>query len=229
MIINWYGHSCFRIAAKGQAAIKALSGQTTHKSTEATVVIDPFEKKLGLTPPRFKANIALVSHNHYDHNYTDPFRDAFLINEPGEYEIQGFFIKGIKSFHDNKEGKERGSNIIFKLEAEGIKLVHLGDLGQKELTSSQVEELGEVDVLLIPVGGKYTIGPDEAQHIINQIEPRIIIPMHYKIKGINLDIGKVDTFLKIMGATNVKAIDKLSVKAAEIKNEETKIIVFESP
>jgi L-ascorbate metabolism protein UlaG (beta-lactamase superfamily) len=229
MIINWYGHSCFRIDLKGETAVEALSGQVAQKSTNLTLVTDPFEKKIGLTPPRFKADIALVSHAHYDHNYIEPFKESFLINEPGEYEVRGLFIKGIKSFHDNKGGKERGSNVIFKIEAEGIKLVHLGDFGQKELEGAQLDEIDEVDILMIPVGGKYTIGPNEAQHVANQIEPRIVIPMHYKIKGLNLDISGPDAFLKTMGATGVKPVEKLSVKSSELKNEETRVIVFKPP
>jgi len=209
--------------------VDTLNGQTAQKSTDVTVVIDPFAKETGLTPPRFKADIVLISHDHSDHNYAEPFKEAFLINEPGEYEVQGLFIKGIKSFHDNKEGKERGGNIIFKLEAEGIRMVHLGDLGQKELKNTQLDEIGEVDVLLIPVGGKYTIGPDEAQHITNQIEPRIVVPMHYKIKGLKIDVSGAEAFLKGMGAAGIKPVDKLSVKAAELKNEDTKVVFFSAP
>jgi len=229
MNISWYGHSCFKVITKGKEISQNSGNQSVRKDTTLTLVLDPFDKSVGLTPPRFKADIVFVSHNHPDHNYTEPFKNAFLINEPGEYEAGGIFIKGIKAFHDDKEGKERGSVVMFKVEAEGINLVHLGDLGQKELSDSQLEELGEVDILFIPVGGKYTIGAEEAQKVINQIEPRLAVPMHYKVRGLKLDIVGVEPFLKTIGASNIKPVDKLLIKASDLKNEDIKTVVFEPP
>jgi L-ascorbate metabolism protein UlaG (beta-lactamase superfamily) len=229
MNISWYGHSCFKVTTKGKETFQNSGNQSARKDASLTLVLDPFDKSVGLTPPRFKADIVFVSHNHPDHNYTEPFKETPLINEAGEYEIKGIFIKGIKGFHDKKEGKERGAVVMFKIEAEGISLVHLGDLGQNELSDSQIEELGQVDILLVPVGGKYTIGPEEAQKVINQIEPRLVIPMHYKIRGLNLAIAGVEPFLKTIGAGNIKPVDKLSVKAPDLKNEDIKTIIFEAP
>ncbi len=210
MKITWHGQSCFKIVAK-----------------ETTIVTDPFSKDIGLTPPRFEANIVTVSHDHHDHNNVSTLRgEPFVVEGPGEYDLKGVSILGIDSFHDNKEGKERGNNIIFVIEAEEIKVCHLGDLGQKELTNSQLEEIGDVDILMIPVGGVYTVDGEEAAAIINQIEPRIVIPMHYKIPDLNIKIQGVETFLKEMG-TDKQTIDQLVIKNKDLpKEEEMKLIVL---
>lgn len=229
MNISWYGHACFRIVVKGRPNILEQSNQTAKKGSELTIVTDPFDKSVGLTPPRFGADIILVSHNHYDHNNTEPFKGAFLISEPGEYEVRGLFIKGINAFHDNKQGQERGSVVIFKIEVEGINLVHLGDLGQSKLSDEQLEQLGEVDILMIPVGGKYTTDADQAQTVVAQIEPRLVIPMHYKTPGLKLDIKGVEQFLKVMGTTDIKPVDKLSLKVSDLSKQEAKVVVFNPP
>ncbi len=109
-----------------------------------------------------------------------------MIEEPGEYEVKDIFIQGIPSFHDEEEGKKRGQNTIYTIEAEGIRLCHLGDLGQKELNSDQLEKIGDIDILMVPVGGVYTINSKGAAKIISQIEPRLIIPMHYHIPRLKI-------------------------------------------
>ena len=165
MQISWFGHSCFRLEAK-----------------EGSILIDPFSKEIGLKPPKIKDDIVLVTHEHYDHNnVADANYEAFVIRNPGEYEKSGIQIQGIPSWHDNTNGSERGPNTIYVMTAEEITLCHLGDLGQEKLTDQQVEAIGDVDVLMIPVGGNYTIGPKEAVEVISQIGPKIVMPMHYKI------------------------------------------------
>lgn len=223
MQLTWYGHSCFRLALKG----KQISDQAGVSSEDVTLVLDPFDKSVGLNPPRFKADVVLVSHNHSDHNYIEPFKDALIISEPGEYDFKDISIRGIRAYHDAKEGKDRGVVVMFKIEAEGLSVAHLGDLGQPKLTESQIDELGEVDVLLIPVGGKYTIDGDEAQEIIGQIEPRFVVPMHYKTPGLKVDVEGVTPFLKVMGASSLKPADKFSLKAKELISGETKIVLLE--
>ena len=179
MTITWYGQSCFRLEAK-----------------EGSVLIDPFDKEIGLKPPRIKDDIVLVSHQHYDHNAIDEANpEAFIIKNPGEYENHGIAIRGIQSFHDNKEGTERGLNTIYVLKAEELNICHLGDLGHI-LTDHQVEDIGDVDILMIPVGGTYTIDAKTAVEVINQIEHKIVIPMHYKISDLKIPLDSPEKFVK---------------------------------
>ena len=170
MQIIWHGQSCFQISIS--------QGKNNH----VNIVIDPFSEEVGLRLPKLQADILLTTHDHYDHNNVKAVSgNPFIINSPGEYEIKNVFIEGIPSWHDNSQGKERGENTIYTIEAEDLKLCHLGDFGQKELTGEQLEKIGEVDVLMIPIGGVYTISAKEALKVMSQLEPKIIIPMHYQI------------------------------------------------
>lgn len=209
MKITWHGHSCFKIVTK-----------------DTTIVTDPFDKKIGLKPLRCEANIITISHDHYDHNNATVLRGApLIIDGPGEYELRGIVITGINSFHDSKQGQERGGNTIFVIELEDIRICHLGDLGQTELTSNQVEKIGEVDILLIPVGGIYTIDSDRAIAVINQIEPRIVIPMHYKIPKLSIKLQGSDNFLKEIGIKH-EVVDQLVIKKKDLLKEERRVIVM---
>ncbi len=192
------------------------------------MITDPFDKSIGLTPPRGQAHVVTISHHHYDHDSLDSLAGSnpFMVDGPGEYETKGICILGLVSYHDSKEGKERGANTIFIIEMEGIRICHLGDLGQKELSSQQLDQIDNVDILMIPVGGTYTIDAEEAVHIINQIEPKIVIPMHYKTPGLNIKLDGVDLFLKEMG-TKKEAVDKLTIKKKDLpQGEETEIVVM---
>ncbi len=214
--ITWAGQSCFQIS---------VSNSRDHS---ADIVIDPFGDGIGLKVPNFSADIALVTHGHHDHNNVKALKgNPFLISGPGEYEIKGVFIQGISSFHDDKEGKEKGQNAIYAIEAEDMRFCHLGDLGQKQLTDEQLEEIDSVDVLMIPVGGEYTIDSSSAQKIISQIEPRIIIPMHYQIPKLKIKLDGVDKFLKTMGKKSVTPQDKLAVKASTLPKDGMEIIVLQ--
>ena len=210
MKITWHGQSCFKIVAKN-----------------TTIITDPFSKDIGLKPPHVEADIVTVSHNHPDHNNVSALRGTpFVVDSPGEYELKGTVILGIDSFHDNKEGHERGINTIFIIEAEDMRVCHLGDLGQKELTDEQLDKIEEVDILMIPIGGVYTIDSEEAALIINQIEPRIVIPMHYRIPGLNIKLQAADAFLKEMGAEK-QVVDQLAIKKNDLpKEEEMKVVVM---
>ena len=215
MNINWHGQSCFQIASS--------SGKNNHVS----IVIDPFDQATGLRLPKLEADILLVSHNHHDHNnIKDVSGTPFVIEGPGEYEVKGVHVQGIPAFHDDKEGKERGLNTIYTIEAEDIRLCHLGDLGQKELTPDQLDKIGEVDILMIPVGGAYTIGAKEAVKIMSQIEPNIVIPMHYQIPKLKLKLDSLDKSLKTMGIKKLEPLPKLSIKKKDISPEEAKVIVL---
>jgi len=217
MKIIWHGQSLFEIIT------------TPKQNDEIKIVIDPFDESLGIKVPKLAAHLLLVSHGHYDHsNIKAVSGEPFLIEGPGEYEVKGVYIKGIPAFHDNSLGKERGRITIFTIETEEIKICHLSDFGQKELTEEQLEEIGEVNILMIPVGGVYTIGSKEAAVIINQIEPQIVLPMHYRIPKLKEKLEELDKFLKVMGVKNHERLDKLSIKKRDLAVEgETKIIVLE--
>lgn len=218
MKIIWHGQSLFEIITAPK------------QGDEVKIVIDPFDESLGLRVPKLNANILLISHQHYDHcNVKAVSGEPFLIDGPGEYEVKGVYIKGIPAFHDNSLGKERGRVTIFAIETEEIKICHLSDIGQKELTEEQLEAIGEVNILMIPVGGVYTVEAKEASGIIKQIEPQIVIPMHYKIPKIKEKLEDLDKFLKVVGVKNPEHLDKLSLKKKDLVAEgETKIIVLES-
>lgn len=209
MTINWFGQSCFRIEAK-----------------EGSILIDPFSKELGLKSPKVKDGLVLVTHDHYDHNNLEDLpAESFVIKNPGEYEKNGIAVRGILSFHDKSEGKERGPNTIYIIRSEDMAICHLGDLGQEKLTESQVEEIGDVDILMIPVGGNYTINYKEAVGVIQQIEPKIVIPMHYKIKGLDVEIDGPEKFIKELGLTP-ENVEKFKIAKKTLPTEEIKLITF---
>jgi len=215
MQIIWKGQSCFQIIT------------SQGKNNQVSIVIDPFDESIGLRLPKLEADILLVSHSRYDHNNVKAVSgNPILVEGPGEYEIKEVFIQGIPAFHDSSFGKEKGSNTIYTIETEDMKLCHLGDLGQKELTSEQVEKIGEIDILMIPIGGVYTISAKETVRIMSQIEPNIIIPMHYQIPKLKLKLEGLDKFLKTMGIKSIIPLPKLSIKKKDISSEEAKIIIL---
>ncbi len=209
MTISWYGQSCFRIEAK-----------------EGSVLIDPFSKELGLKPPRIKDDVLLVTHQHSDHNnIEDANPEAFLIQNPGEYEKQGVAVRGIPSFHDDKQGTERGPNTIYVIKAEELTICHLGDLGHL-LTDTQIEAIGDVDILMIPVGGTYTIDAKTAVEVISQVEPKVIIPMHYMVPGHSPSpLEGPEKFIKELGLTP-ENVDKYKIVKKLLPTEEMKLVVF---
>lgn len=215
MQILWKGHACFQIIT------------SRRKGEQVKIVIDPYDASIGLQLSPMETDIGLITHEHYDHNNIKALKGTpFLITGPGEYEAKDVFVQGISSFHDTTEGKDRGQNTIYVVEAEGIRLCHLGDLGQTELTAEQVETIGNIDILFIPVGGVYTITAKEAAKITRQIEPRYVIPMHYQIPKLKLKLEKVDAFMKEMGVKIEEPQAKLSLKAKDMTGEETKLMVM---
>ena len=211
MVIQWYGQACFKI-----------------QSGDLVIAVDPFAKEIGLTPPRWRANLALITHAHYDHANSEAIAgDPFVIKGPGEYEIQGVQVQGIQTFHDAVSGKERGLNTMYKIKMEGITILHMGDFGEGAMRDETIEQVGDVDIVLIPVGGTYTIAASEAAKIVTQIEPRIVIPMHYKIPGLAIKLDEVSMFLKEMGASGAAAEDRLTLKKKDIPEEgHTKVVVL---
>lgn len=209
MDIYWYGQACFK-----------LKGKNT------TVVIDPYNPDFtGLKLPKdLSADVVLSTHSHEDHNFVSVVSSPgggkpMIFDKPGEYEVAGVVITGISSFHDDSQGNERGSNIIFHLLFDNLDIVHLGDLGQSKLTEQQIAEIGQTDILLVPVGSVYTIDAKAASEIVSQLEPKIIIPMHYKIEGLKFELEGVENFLKEMGVEGITAVPKLSINKDKLPEE----------
>jgi L-ascorbate metabolism protein UlaG (beta-lactamase superfamily) len=212
MHIVYLGHSCFKIQDK-----------TT--SDGVTVLTDPYDKSVGLRAPSLEADIVTISHGHPDHNNKDAVRNkAFIIDTAGEYDVKGVLIEGVDSFHDEKNGTERGHNIIFRITVDDVSIVHLGDLGHI-LDTKQLEHLSGADILLVPVGGKYTLDAKKAVEVVSQIEPRIVIPMHYKTEGVKMEIDGVEKFIKEIGL-KPRHEDKLKISKKELPVEDMELVVL---
>ncbi|MGC8970818.1 MAG: MBL fold metallo-hydrolase [bacterium] len=180
MEIEYNGHACFTI-----------------KTSLGTIVTDPFGEDIPYPKKELTADIVTVSHEHFDHNAVKRVKgNPYIVKEVGEFNYRGIKINGIKTFHDKNKGAQRGQNVVFTIEVEGIKVCHLGDLGEIP-NDTQLKAIGEVDVLLVPVGGFYTIEPDEAKVLLESMKPKIAIPMHYKTNYVkDWSIKPVDEFLK---------------------------------
>lgn len=212
MYISWLGHSCFKI-------------QDKISPDGVTVVTDPFDKSIGLKVPNLEADIITVSHDHHDHNNVSALRgQPFIINSAGEYDMKGVMIEGVESYHDDKEGAKLGKNIIYRIEIDDITVVHLGDLGQI-LDNKQLEKIGGADILLIPVGGTYTLDAKNAVEVVSQIEPRIVIPMHYKTKDLKINIDGVDKFIKELGLKPTVE-EKLKISKKDLPAEDMELVIF---
>ncbi len=208
MEIVWYGQSCFRIRTRGVA-----------------VVTDPYGPELGPTLPRLRAHIVTVSHQHADHNYLRAVRSgAYVIKGPGEYEIRNTFVFGVATTHNTPRNKDLGPNTAYLVEMDDMAICHLGDLGQP-LTQEQVEELDAVDILLVPVGGRDTLTPSGAAEVISQLEPSVVIPMHYKVPGIQANLGSLTRFLKEMGVSNPKPVESLSISKTQL-GDDPRVVVL---
>jgi L-ascorbate metabolism protein UlaG (beta-lactamase superfamily) len=211
MEITWLGQSCFRI-----------------KSTHGIVITDPYSPETGYTLGKITARIVTVSHAHHDHNYTQGISGEFkVIDRPGEYEVSDILIFGVATFHDAEQGKQRGKNVVYRIETDDLSVCHLGDLGHT-LNAAQIEQLQNCDVLLIPVGGTYTINGTAATEIVRQLTPRVVIPMHYKTPQSNPALEPVDRFLQEMGASTVVPQPKLSITRS-IVPETMQVVLLDYP
>ena len=217
MNIQYYGHSCFKITTKTEG----------RGSEDVVAFIDPFDKKIGLKPPQGRADVVFVSHiQHSDHNNVEALKDnPVIIDAPGEYSVKGISVAGVDSFHDDKEGIERGRNTIFVLDTEDIRICHLGDLGS-ELSVKQLEKIGEVDILMIPVGGKYTIDIKKAVKVAKSLSPSLIIPMHYKMNGANRDLADEKDFCGEIGNCPKQKVNKITIKKKDLEDKNMEILLM---
>lgn len=209
MDITWLGHGCFRLRGKS-----------------ASAVTDPYPPSLGLKLPRLEANLVTVSHEHENHSYVEAVKDAFVVDGPGEYEVAGVTVYGFPTFHDHDGGATRGRNTVYVVEVDDVRICHLGDLGHK-LNEDHLDEIGTIDVLLAPAGGGTSLDAEGAAAVVRQIEPRVVVPMHYGIPGLKKQLDGVDRFLKEMGATEVEPLNRLSVQATTGETETTRVVVLE--
>ncbi len=212
MDIYWFGQAMFKLKGK-----------------QTQIIIDPFYPDfVGLKLPKSSeliADAALKTHDHQDHsNLSAVLENPITIEGPGEYEVKGVAITGISVFHDSNNGEERGKNTAYNIEIDGISILHLGDLGHS-LTQKQLEEIGPVDIVLIPVGGTYTINASIAAQVVSQLEPKIVIPMHYKIDGLKFPLDEVDAFLKEMGVGSIEPQNKFTITKDKLPDE-TQVVVL---
>lgn len=211
MEISWLGHSCFRLRGR-----------------EAAVVVDPCAKSTGYSIGKPTANIVTVSHDHSGHNNVAAVAGSPRVVEgPGEFEIAGVLITGIRTYHDQDEGATLGKNIAYVLELEGLRICHLGDLGHVP-SPEQVEAMSGVDILLTPVGGGSTIGATAAAETVSLLEPKLVIPMHYQTPASKAQLDPLDRFLKEIGAPSAleDRQPKLSVTQSTLP-QETKVQVLD--
>lgn len=214
MDIKYLGHSSFFI-----------------RTRDAKIVTDPFSPQaVGLKYPKTEADLVTLSHLHDDHNYREGIKgEPLFIDWPGEFEKNKVRVFGYQTYHDKNKGAERGPNTMFKFEADNLSVLHCGDLGHL-LDDATVEEIGGVDIMLVPTGGFYTISAQEAAKVVNEIEPSLVIPMHYQQPEMNpaifSNLQPVGEFLKEIGAEDTQAVDKLTVKKEDLNPEDLKVVVM---
>jgi L-ascorbate metabolism protein UlaG (beta-lactamase superfamily) len=194
MEITWLGHSCFKLKGK-----------------QTTVVTDPFSPGLGYTLGKVSAQVVTISHGHAGHSYFQGISgEPRIIKSPGEYEASGVLTTAVRTYHDNEKGAQRGKNTAYVIDVDDVLVCHLGDLGHV-LTAEQTKDIETVDVLLVPVGGFSTIDAVQAAQVVRHLEPKIVIPMHYKTADLKRELDTADRFLKEMGVKEIIPQPKLTV------------------
>lgn len=213
MKIQWLGHSSFKL----------------EESTGTTIVTDPY-KNIGFNMPLVTADAVTISHKHSDHsNISAIAGKPEIFSKAGIYDFKGVRITAISVYHDEEKGKKRGENIIFKYRMDGIEICHLGDIGH-QITPELIELLVPVNVLLIPVGGNFTINAEDAKEYVDALMPDIVIPMHYKIKNISLDIDKPELFLRQFDDADIQVCEDniIEIDREDLDEVSTKVIVFKN-
>ena len=209
MEITWYGHSCFRMMERGVASI----------------VTDPFDESIGYPVPTLKADIVTVSHDAPGYNaVANVKKPEYVLSRPGEYEIGGVFITGIRTYNPELSPEDTRLNIIYVFTFDGIVIAHLGNIDYVP-TQLQIEQLGRIDILMIPVGGGGALHSSEAAEVISLIEPSTVIPMHYKTPACKLPLDPVDKFLKEMGVSEYEEVDVLKIRSSSL-SDNTQIAVL---
>lgn len=218
MEIKYLGHSSFLI-----------------KTKDIKIVTDPFDTSIGLKFPKVEADVVTVSHNHFDHNNASAVKgildgtNPLVLNMPGEFEKKGVRIFGYRGYHDKSKGSERGEVVLYKIESEEMTILHCGDLGNVP-EDVFVDTIGDVDILMVPVGGHYTLDPDEAVAVIKKVEPSIILPMHYNQPKLDQskfkELSPVAEFLKKFGAESLASVPKLIIRKDELE-QEMKVVLLD--
>ena len=215
MEISWLGHSCFHLRGKS-----------------VTLITDPFSPQAGSSSegaPRLgkvSASIVTFSHNHPEHNYVVGIEgNPRIVRGPGEYEISDVLITGVASYRDNERGKQLGRNTIYIIHMDDVVVCHLGDLGHT-LQEEQLEEVADADVLLVPIGGKHTINAAQAAEVISQVEPRIVVPMHYSAAAEGTP-DSLDKFCREMGIETVHRQAKLTIARTTLPAE-MQVVILEA-
>lgn len=209
MEITWYGHACFRL-----------------RDRDLTVVCDPYDKSIGLSLPRLRADVVTVSHQAPGHNNVDAVKEwRKVLSGPGEYELSGVFITGIATYHGARGKAAPEPNTVFLFEFPDLTVCHLGDLGHV-LTETQVEALPKIDVLLVPVGGRNTLDAAKAAEVISILEPSIVVPMHYQMPGTAMHLDPVERFLKEMGVPAPEPVAVLKAVRGQLP-EEPQVVLME--
>ncbi|MDE5766103.1 MAG: MBL fold metallo-hydrolase [Clostridia bacterium] len=213
MKIRYLGHSSFLLT----------------ESTGTAIVCDPYGDAVGFSMPAVSADAVTVSHHHFDHdNVKAVGGNPVILDKEQGYELPGVVINAVKSFHDDRQGALRGENVIFKFRMDGLDVCHLGDLGE-ECSSELIEAILPVNILLIPVGGNYTIDAAMAKEYVDRIMPDVVIPMHYRVKGCEVDIDKVDEFVSLFddeSAECEEADGDIELTRDDVDGESTRIIVM---
>jgi L-ascorbate metabolism protein UlaG (beta-lactamase superfamily) len=196
---KWFGHNCFRIRAK-----------------EATIITDPVSRATGYQMPKQTADIVTISHDHSGHTHLSAVKSGYqTVSGPGEYEMHDVFITGIRTYHDDKRGEERGYNTVYLIEVEGIVICHLGDLGHP-LSEAQAEAMSRVDVLLVPAGGGDVIDAAQAAEVITQLEPKLVIPMQFATEAGDKKLGGLEPLCKALAIPVPEPVEKHVVKPSDL-------------
>ena len=209
MEITWYGRACFRL-----------------KGREASVITDPCPPSTGFVAGKHEVDLMTISHGHPDHSYTRSITAGLTLTRPGEYEHRNLLVTGVRTFHDGERGKQRGENVVFAVEIDGVHICHLGDLGHL-LTEEELAELGPVDVLLVPAGGNFTISPAEAAEVVAQVSPKIVIPMHFATDGASADLMGPERFLHELAVNEPIRQPKAVVHLSTLP-EESQVVLLEA-
>lgn len=211
MRVRWHGHSCFEVSGSVQ------------------VVTDPHDgKSLGIAPPKAKADLVLVSHDHFDHNCARMVRkqDSSVLSDPVMTVERGVRVEGIEAFHDETRGSKRGKVVLFRFELDGLSFCHLGDLGH-DLDEQAVDRIAPVDLLFVPVGDVFTIGPEVAKGIVDKVAPKVAVPMHYRTQGLSLSIKPVQDFLNLCAPSQVvKVGNEVDFSSEDLPQSGTEVWLF---